>query len=168
MVEPSRDAPDSVRRIAQEGKLCVMFYGPAANKVTLAFQHLLTQKESARALCTPLCHAIKARYPTDEPGLVSGSCHAWCSLISEGSARNDCAQTSNSPFCSRAIGPLGHGQYRALHVFGDLSCHVSLSPAPLAPILLGKDPCFVLEISMDGCLEAVQYIRHLSSPMKIR
>ena len=61
VVEPSRDAPDSVRRIAQEGKLCVMFYGPAANKVTLAFPHLLTQKESARALCTPLCHAMKAK-----------------------------------------------------------------------------------------------------------
>ena len=70
MVEPSRDAPDSVRRIAQEGKLCVMFYGPAANKVTLAFPHLLTQKESARALCTPLCYAMKAKYPMDGRGSV--------------------------------------------------------------------------------------------------
>ena len=84
VVEPSRDAPDSVRRIAQEGKLCVMFYGPAANKVTLAFLHLLTQKDSARALCTPLCHAMKARYPIDGLGLVSGSCRAWCSLKTAG------------------------------------------------------------------------------------
>ncbi len=84
MVEPSRDAPDSVRRIAQEGKLCVMFYGPAANKVTLAFPHLLTQKESARALCTPLCYAMKAKYPMDGRGSVSGSCWAWCSLKGAG------------------------------------------------------------------------------------
>lgn len=35
VVEPSRDAPESVRRISQPNKLCIMFYGPAANKVPL-------------------------------------------------------------------------------------------------------------------------------------
>jgi len=31
-VDPARDAPEHVRRISQPGRLCVMFYGPAANK----------------------------------------------------------------------------------------------------------------------------------------
>ncbi len=33
VVEPSKEAPEIVRRQMQPGKLCVMFYGPAANKV---------------------------------------------------------------------------------------------------------------------------------------
>ena len=40
VVEPSKDAPESVRRMMQPGKLCVMFYGPAANKVSTSFVSL--------------------------------------------------------------------------------------------------------------------------------
>lgn len=40
VVEPSKDAPESVRRMMQPGKLCVMFYGPAANKVSASFVSL--------------------------------------------------------------------------------------------------------------------------------
>ena len=33
IVVSPEDAPESVRRIMQPGKLCIMFYGPALNKV---------------------------------------------------------------------------------------------------------------------------------------
>ena len=32
-MDPARDAPERVQRAMQPGKLCVMFFGPAANKV---------------------------------------------------------------------------------------------------------------------------------------
>ena len=64
-----RDAPESVRRIAQAGKLCVMFYGPAANKVILASSHSFAyaSQESARAMCTALG-------PFSDAGHVSFRC----------------------------------------------------------------------------------------------
>jgi len=37
VVEPAKEAPEIVRRQMQPGKLCVMFYGPAANKVRDCF-----------------------------------------------------------------------------------------------------------------------------------
>ncbi|KAK9827616.1 hypothetical protein WJX81_006673 [Elliptochloris bilobata] len=33
VVDPARDVPERVRQIMQPGKLCLMFYGPAANKL---------------------------------------------------------------------------------------------------------------------------------------
>lgn len=32
-MDPARDAPERVQQAMQPGKLCVMFFGPAANKV---------------------------------------------------------------------------------------------------------------------------------------
>ena len=34
-MDPTRDAPERVQRTMQPGKLCVMFFGPAVNKVRL-------------------------------------------------------------------------------------------------------------------------------------
>lgn len=64
VVEPSRDAPESVRRIAQAGKLCVMFYGPAANKVSFK-QNLAYASHVARTFCTLLVPPGDADDPTN-------------------------------------------------------------------------------------------------------
>lgn len=51
VVEPSKDAPEIVRRQMQPGKLCVMFYGPAANKVRIVVSAYASHL--ARALTEP-------------------------------------------------------------------------------------------------------------------
>lgn len=81
VVEPSRDAPESVRRIAQAGKLCVMFYGPAANKVSF-LPSFAYASQVARAMCTALGAPNYADDPVDAISGLPKTRRAWCLLKS--------------------------------------------------------------------------------------
>ena len=77
VVEPSRDAPESVRRIAQAGKLCVMFYGPAANKVSFLTSFAYAS-QVARAVSTALGPLGDADDPTGPISRLIKTIRAWC------------------------------------------------------------------------------------------
>ena len=81
VVEPGRDAPESVRRIAQAGKLCVMFYGPAANKVSF-LPNFAYASQVARAMCTALGPFSDADDPLDASLRLPETKRAWCLLKS--------------------------------------------------------------------------------------
>ena len=86
IVVSPEDAPESVRRIMQPGKLCIMFYGPALNKVGtllwLAYACHLARADSGPGRPSFHARAASSRLLVAEAPLLAflaGRCHriAW-------------------------------------------------------------------------------------------
>ena len=70
-MDPARDVPERVQRAMQPGRLCVMFFGPAANKVRCVPQQ--------RSLCwAPGAHGSRPRQ-VDVSGI--GQLKLWLCIL---------------------------------------------------------------------------------------
>ena len=154
MVEPSRDAPESVRRIAQAGKLCLMFYGPAANKVSLFPYFLLTPVTSHVhfALCCSVWWLLiilqmYLRVCSRGAGLGAGSEDLR-------SAENDCLRPGTAQFGRGASDCPERADFVHYRWPGAVHAMFGQYPRLSGTMLQGKDPCFVLEFPAGSCEHA--------------